>query len=201
MSRKEKLALQLFKAGCLKFGNFLLKSGVKSPVYIDLRTLVSYPKVLKLVAKAYASILKKLKFDRLAAVPYAALPLAGAVSLEMNKPWIYTRKEPKDHGIQKPVEGIFKKGERIVVIDDMVTSGLSKFEIIKALKSLGLKIKDIVVLFDRKQGAKENLRKRGYRLHAVMNFSQWLKILNQKKKLSCKKYEETLDFIKRTQIK
>jgi len=201
MTKKEKLALELFKAGCLKFGDFVMKSGIKSPVYIDLRTLVSYPKVLKLAAKAYALVLKKVKFDRLAAVPYAALPLAGAVSLEMNKPWIYTRKETKNHGIQKPAEGIFKKGERIVVIDDMVTTGLSKLEIIKPLESLGLKIKDIVVLFDREQGAKEILRKKGYHLHTVMNFTQWLKILNQKNKLSCKKYQETLDFIKRTQIK
>jgi len=198
---KEKLSLQLFKVGCIKFGEFILKSGIQSPIYIDLRILVSYPKVLKEVGKAYVSILKGLPFDRIAAVPYAGLPLASAVSSMMNKPWIYTRKEAKNHGIQRPIEGLYNKGEIIVVIDDLITTGASKLEVIKPIEREGLKVKDIVVLVDREQGGKEQLAKKGYRLHAVIKFSQMLKILRNKKRVSQKKYQEIVEFLEKTKIK
>lgn len=198
---KEKLTLKLFEIGCIKFGEFTLKSGMKSPVYIDLRILVSYPEALKLVGKAFVSALANLSFDRIAAVPYAALPLAAIVSFLTNKPWIYTRKETKDHGIQRPIEGLYKKGEIVVVIDDLVTTGASKLEVIQPIESEGLKVRDIVVLVDREQGGKEQLAKKGYNLHAVINFSEMLKILKDKKKITPEKYRETIEFLKRTKVK
>lgn len=198
---REAISLKLFEVGCLKFGEFTLKSGMKSPVYIDLRILVSYPKVLKLVGKAFASVLENLEFDRIAAVPYAALPLAAAVSLLMNKPWIYTRKEAKDHGIQKPIEGLYHKGERVVVIDDLITTGASKLEVIQPIEAGGLKVKDIVVLVDREQGGKEQLAEKGYKLHGIINFSAMLEILKDKGKIAPKKYQETIEFLKKTRIK
>lgn len=158
---KEKLALELLDIGCVKFGEFILKSGIKSPVYIDLRILVSYPKTLKLVGKAFAKILKRLNYDRIAAIPYAALPLAASASFVVNKPWIYTRKEIKDHGIKKPIEGLYKKGEKVVIIDDLITYGTSKLEVIQPILKEGLKVKDIVVLVNREQGGKEQLAKKG----------------------------------------
>jgi len=119
MKNKEKLMLSLFKIGAIKFGSFKLKSGMISPVYIDLRVLVSYPKVLKQVAKAYITVLEKLKFDRMAAVPYTAIPIVSAISFYNNKPWLYTRKEVKDYGTKKSFEGEYKVGERVVLVDDM----------------------------------------------------------------------------------
>ena len=198
---KEKLALELLDIGCVKFGEFILKSGIKSPVYIDLRILVSYPKTLKKVGQALADILKKLKFDRIAAIPYAALPLAASVSLAINKPWIYTRKEIKDHGIKKPIEGLYKKGEKAVIIDDLITYGTSKLEVIQPIIQEGLKVKDIVVLVDREQGGKEHLAKKGYHLHAVYKISDWLKILKQKKKITSFQYKKTIAFLRQTKIK
>src|SRR5436190_15879305 len=91
--QKKELAFDLHSIGALKFGEFTFKSGIVSPMYMDLRLFVSYPKVLKKIAKAYAELIRPLKYDRLAGIAYAALPIAGAVSLELEHPWIYMRKE------------------------------------------------------------------------------------------------------------
>src|SRR5262249_47385964 len=119
---KEEIALALHEIEALKFGEFTFKSGIQSPMYMDLRLFVSYPKVLKKVAKAYAELIGPLEYDRLAGIAYAALPIAGAVSLEMEKPWIYMRKEglAKGYGLKKAIEGEYKKGDTIVVIDDLI---------------------------------------------------------------------------------
>jgi uridine monophosphate synthetase len=201
MKNKEKLMLSLFKISAIKFGSFKLKSGMISPVYIDLRVLVSYPKVLKQVAKAYLSVLEKLKFDRMAAVPYTAIPIVAAVSFYNNKPWLYTRKEVKDYGTKKPFEGEYKVGERVVLVDDMITTGASKIEAIKPLTDVGLIIKDIVVLFDREQGGKEFLEEKGFRLYPVLTLKEWLDLLVKKKKISKEKYKEVISFINKTKIK
>jgi uridine monophosphate synthetase len=201
MKNKEKLMLSLFEISAIKFGSFKLKSGMISPVYIDLRVLVSYPKVLKQVAKAYLSVLEKLKFDRMAAVPYTAIPIVAAVSFYNNKPWLYTRKEVKNYGTKKPFEGEYKVGERVVLVDDMITTGASKIEAIKPLTNAGLIIKDIVVLFDREQGGKEFLEEKGFRLYPVLTLKEWLDLLVKKKKISKEKYEEVISFINNTKIK
>ena len=99
------LAGGLLEAGCVKFGQFTLKSGLQSPIYIDLRLLVGYPSLLEQAAAAYARILEGLKFDRLAALPYAALPIAAAISLRGDWPMLYPRKEVKDYGTRAEIEG------------------------------------------------------------------------------------------------
>lgn len=195
---KKQIALMLVDTGCLKFGNFTLKSGMQSPVYIDLRILVSFPEELKLVGRAYADILKNLSYDRLAAIPYAALPLCCAASFASKKPWLYTRKEVKTHGITKPIEGLYKSGETVIVIDDLITTGLSKMEVIKPIEALGLKIKDIVVLVDREQGGERELKEKGYRLHSVIKFTQMLEILKKENKISNDQYQKTIRFLHQT---
>lgn len=162
----------LLAAGCIKFGEFTLKSGLISPIYIDLRQLVSYPHLLERVAQAYLPILRGISFDRLAGLPYAALPITTVIAIHGGWPWIYPRKEAKSYGTKAEIEGIFKSGERIVVIDDLATTGESKSEAIEKLTSAGLSIKDIVVLIDRQSGAAEALAGSGYRLHAVLTLSK-----------------------------
>jgi len=201
MKNKEKLMLSLFKIGAIKFGSFKLKSGMISPVYIDLRVLVSYPKVLKQVAKAYITVLEKLKFDRMAAIPYTAIPIVSAISFYNNKPWLYTRKEVKDYGTKKSFEGEYKVGERVVLVDDMITTGTSKIEAIKPLTDAGLIIKEIVVLFDREQGGREFLEERSFRLFPVLTLKEWLDLLVKKKKIDKEKFEEVINFINNTKIK
>jgi len=189
------LANSLLDSGCVKFGEFTLKSGLQSPIYIDLRQLVGYPKVLAEVAAAYIPILKTLKFDRLAALPYAALPIAAAISLQGNWPMIYPRKEVKEYGTKAEIEGIFSTGERAVVIDDLATTGGSKFEAIEKLTQAGLKVNDVVVLIDRQSGAVEALAEKGFRMHAIFTLAQLLDIWEANARIAVEKIAETRRFL------
>jgi uridine monophosphate synthetase len=164
----------LLSMGCVRFGEFTLKSGLLSPIYIDLRRLVAFPGWMTQVAAAYIRQLKVLEFDRIAGLPYAALPIATAISLQGNWPMIYPRKDTKDYGTGAVIEGIYHPGETIVVIDDLATTGGSKFDAIKKLDAAGLKVRDVVVLIDRESGAKEALAQAGYHMHALLTLTHLL---------------------------
>jgi uridine monophosphate synthetase len=168
------LADGLLESGCIKFGEFTLKSGLKSPIYIDLRWIISDPRLLEQVGSAYLPLLRNLKFDRLAGLPYAAIPIATAISLAGNYPMIYPRKEVKQYGTRAEIEGEYHAGEMVVVIDDLATTGGSKFEAIEKLTGVGLKVQDVVVLIDRQSGAKEALQAAGFRLLSVLTITQLL---------------------------
>jgi len=150
----DEIAAALFDIGCVKFGSFKLKSGLISPIYIDLRLLVTHPRVLRAVGAAMAAMarLHDLQFDRLAALPYAGLPIGVAVSLELERPLIYPRKEAKDYGTAKLIEGAYVAGETALMVDDLITRGTAKIEALKPLLDEGLVVRDILVLVDREQG-------------------------------------------------
>jgi uridine monophosphate synthetase len=168
------LADGLLEAGCVKFGEFTLKSGLKSPIYIDLRLIISHPTLLAEVARAYLPLMSNLQFSRIAGLPYAAIPIATAISLAGNFPMIYPRKEVKAYGTRAEIEGEYQPGEIALVIDDLATTGGSKFEAIEKLTGAGLVVRDVGVLIDRQSGAKESLAQAGYSMHAVLTISELL---------------------------
>ncbi|MBK9006364.1 MAG: orotate phosphoribosyltransferase [Anaerolineae bacterium] len=190
------LADGLLEAGCIKFGEFTLKSGLTSPIYIDLRRIITHPKLLADIAQAYLPILSTLQFSRIAGLPYAAIPIATAISLAGNYPMIYPRKEAKSYGTKAEIEGEYHAGETVVVIDDLATTGGSKFEAIEKLTGAGLVVKDVVVLIDRQSGAKESLAGAGYSLHAVLTIGQLLEYWEETGKVEKDKIEATRKFLK-----
>lgn len=189
------LANELLSAGCIKFGSFTLKSGLQSPIYIDLRQIITYPKLLEQTGAAYLPLLKDLKFDRIAGLPYAAIPIATAISLSGNHPMIYPRKEAKSYGTKAEIEGEYHAGETVVIIDDLATTGGSKFEAIEKLTGAGLVVKDVVVLIDRQSGATESLEQAGYSMHAVLTIRQLLDYWEKTNRVEKDKIEETRLFL------
>ena len=190
------LADSLLEAGCIKFGEFTLKSGLISPIYIDLRRIITYPALLRQIGEAYLPLIRDLQFDRLAGLPYAAIPIATAVSLAGDYPMIYPRKEVKAYGTKAEIEGDFAPGETALVIDDLATTGGSKFEAIEKLTGAGLLVKDVVVLVDRQSGAREALEQAGFHMHAVLTISAMLDHWEETGKVDKEKIAATREFLK-----
>jgi uridine monophosphate synthetase len=186
----------LLDAGCIKFGSFTLKSGLTSPVYVDLRLLVSEPSLLGEAAQEMARVAGELAFDRIAAIPYAGLPIGVALALAMNRPLIYPRREVKEHGTRQPIEGAFREGEVALVIDDVITRGGSKLEAIGVLEDAGLAVHDVLVLIDREQGGRDDLADRGYRLHSLYRLADMIEALHSSGDISEPSYVEVMNYLR-----
>jgi uridine monophosphate synthetase len=182
MSRHD-LVLQLFEIGAIRFGDFTLKSGLKSPFYLDLRLSVSYPKLLVQIAEAMHETMRKMRFERICAVPYAALPFATAISIQHNLPMLFLRKEKKEHGTGRILEGVYQKKMRCCLVEDVITSGQSLKEAAIALQGEQLLVEDAVVLVDREQGGVRALADNGLSVRAVLSISEILQELLAEKKI------------------
>jgi uridine monophosphate synthetase len=188
-------ALELHRIGAIKFGEFTLKSGRKSPVYVDLRGLVSHPTVLRLAGEALVSALDGLSYDRIAGLPYAGLPLAVAASLAADIPMLYARKEAKDYGTRRLIEGDWQPGMTVVLLDDVITDGGAKLELVEPFLAEGMTVRDFVVLIDREQGGRKLLEDAGYRLHAVFTLREVLAALHRGGAVDQARFDEVTAYL------
>lgn len=201
MKNKREFFLEIYPLEVIKFGRFTLKSGIESPFYVDLRPLASEPRILKNLSSHLLKLLKLENIDVICGVPYAALPMATAMSLESDIPLIIKRKEAKSYGTKKLIEGIYKKGQNCLLVEDVITSGKSLLETITEVENEGLKVTDIVVVLDREQGGKKFLEEKGYRVHTLFSISEGVNILQEEGRLSRGEVERINDFLEGNVVK
>ncbi len=167
----------------IRFGDFTLASGKKSPYYVDLRLVPSYPhQFRKMVKYLQDEIIKDTgldKFDSLVSVPTGGLVIASALAIEIVKPLIYVRSKPKDYGTSKSIEGKIWEGLKAVMIDDVATTGGSVVNGIKSLTEAKIKVEDAYVIVNRMEGAEEALKEQGVTLHSITNVMQITKSLHE----------------------
>ncbi len=192
---KTKIIDSLVSIGAVKFGEFTLKSGMVSPIYLDLRIIVSYPELLQNIGDALIELAKELKYNKVAGIPYTAMPIATAFSLSSGIPMVYARKEKKSYGTANQIEGVWQKGDQVLIIDDLITNGDSKLETFDVFEKAGLNTKDIVVLIDREQGGKQRMEADGYRLYSLISVFEILDRMKELNQISESKFTESLEFI------
>ena len=192
----EKVALikEFFKIGAIQIKDITLKSGSASPIYFDMRMIMSHPHLLHKVATFFNTIMHPYFYDVVCGVPYAALPLATAVASAGNYPLIMQRKDVKSYGLQKMVEGDFKSGARCAIIEDVITTGSSILETVRTLEQSGLVVNDIFVIIDREQKGKSNVQKHGYTLASLFTVSQVLSVLLAESLISHQQYARIKQF-------
>ena len=178
---REEWICSIAEIGALKFGEFVLKSGETSPFYIDLRLLLTHPDLLRETANLLADKIAAecAEYDLIVGIPYAAMPIATALALQVNRPLVCLRKESKGYGSGGMLVGEANPGERCLIIDDLVTSGLSKIETVRALEAEGLVAEDVVVLIDRSNNATEELQREGLRLRALVTLREMVAVLQK----------------------
>jgi orotate phosphoribosyltransferase len=184
----DELAMVLVKVKAIQFGTFTLASGRISSYYIDLRTIPSYPGAYKTLIEAYGAFLKhefkETSYDAIAGIPTAGLTLSSPLALALEKPMIYVRKDEKDHGRGKLVEGVTRPGWKVLVVDDVVTSGASILTAVEAIRAEGCDVVSASVVIDRLEGGTTAMKKQGVKLHAMTDILELVKILRSKALLS-----------------
>jgi orotate phosphoribosyltransferase len=169
---KTELSRILHKIGAIKFGAFKLTSGRMSPYYIDLRIVPSFPDAFQRVCDTYVEMVRAQlgaqSFDRIAGIPTAGIPFASLISYKMKKPFLYIRAKAKLHGRERRIEGMIMPGSRVLLVDDLITTGLSLRKAAQAIRAEGGVVSDALVLLDREEGGKERLKKDGINLHYLL---------------------------------
>lgn len=201
--KKLKLAKTLQEIKAIKFGEFTLVSGKTSPYYIDLRVVPSFPEAYDFITDLYVDKMKEeldIKGNEvLVGVPTAGVPLASLIAYKLKLPMVYVRKKAKEHGTGKRIEGVIKPGQKIIIIDDLITSGKSNMEVVQALKEDGFEAKDVILLVDRLQGGVERMKGEGIYVRPVMDVIEIVESLEKDGALSCEQAKTIKAYVEGSQ--
>ncbi len=194
-SLKKEISLVLAELGAIKFGRFKLTSGKESTYYIDLRVIPSYPNVFRKIVGIYVEESKKIgldKFNVIAGIPTSGLIYASTLAYNLQKPFIYIRKEAKNWGEKKKIEGFLEKNKNVLIVDDLVTTGKSLVEAVNSIQEEGGIVTDVLVFIDREEGGREKLESKKVRLHSFIRIREILKFLVEAKKINHDQYNMVL---------
>jgi orotate phosphoribosyltransferase len=176
LTQKERMANILFKIDAVKFGVFKLSTGKASPYYIDLRVIPSFPDAFHEICESYAQYITSeigiKKFDRIAAIPLAGIPFASQIAYNLKKPFLYVRKDIQLQGRERRVEGVLVSGDKVLLIDDLLTTGLTLKKASDAVRAEGGVVTEAVVFLDREEGGRQVLEKSGIKLHSLLKISE-----------------------------
>ncbi|XP_023723352.1 uridine 5'-monophosphate synthase isoform X2 [Cryptotermes secundus] len=194
--------IKLHEIEALKFGMFKMKVGIESPVYVDLRSVISYPEILENIADLMweFAALRNIECDQLCGVPYAALPIAALMSSRSKIPMVMRRKEAKKYGTKKLIEGKFNPGDNCVIVEDVVTSGSSVLETVVDLHSEGLNVTSVLVVVDREQGGSHNLSEKGVAMNSLCTLSKILQVLKEAGQINQDVVDSVRKYIAASQI-
>ncbi|KAI8433128.1 hypothetical protein MSG28_013975 [Choristoneura fumiferana] len=200
MASLEQLAAQLYDAGAVQLGDIEAMKGRRTPIYFDLRVVVSHPSIMMAVVLHLQNLADEIEHDILCGVPYAALPFTAIMSVNSNTPMIMKRKEKKLYASKKILEGIFQPKQKCLVVEDVVTSGGSLLETVGTLRDEGLIVTDAVIVLDREQGGASILKRNGVRVHSLLTLGKLVKMLRDAGRISDETVETVFDHIKVSQF-
>ncbi len=184
----KEFATFLHEKGAIKFGDFTLSSGKKSSYYVDLRMVASFPhQFRKMIKHLQNQVIEKVgleNFDYIVSVPTGGLVIASSLAFETVKPLIYVRNKPKEHGTSKSIEGFIEQGKKVLMIDDVATTGGSIINAIESLKEAGIIVSDAFVIINRIEGAAESLEAKGVKMHQLTDIFEITKILHEQNLVS-----------------
>lgn len=187
---------RLYECEALKFGQFKLKSGIISPIYIDLRVVISHADLKNDLCTALWQVVEPLQYELLCGVPYTALVFADTVATLFKQPMVMRRKEAKAYGTGKSIDGLYTPGQTVLVIEDLISSGASIMETVLSLRAAGLKVNDAVVFIDRQQGGVDNLKQYDINVHSVVTVTEILEYLKEETCITSEQVDSTLAWVR-----
>ena len=190
-SIEDDFSKMLVRTGALQFGMFTLSGGRISPYYLDLRVIPSFPDAFHTCSDLLAKNARSIEgIDKIGGIPTGGLPWASVLAYALAKPLVYTRKDIKLHGREKRVEGILTPGDKVLLIDDVITTGKNILTALQSIRGEGGVVENALVLLDRQEGGEQHLLKEGVKLHSVARISTVAQKLLDMDAISKGQYEE-----------
>ncbi|WP_010096742.1 orotate phosphoribosyltransferase [Ornithinibacillus scapharcae] len=202
MNLSQKLARELLRINAVQINPknyFTWASGIKSPIYCDNRVIISYPEVRSLVANSFVEIIKQMEIqpEIIAGCATAGIPHAAWVSDRLNLPMVYVRSKPKDHGTGSLIEGGSIKGKKVIVIEDLISTGGSSLNVVTAIRNAGAEVLQVMSIFNYGLGkAETNFKANNVRFESLTNYDELIQALVMDGKLTSEEEDSLLEWRK-----